>query len=422
MISALAAFGAGALIAALSVELVAPTVMAIGPERMGGVHANPVRDLYGLIGGAIIGGILFVLLDQLVNARGGFLRKKATVLTYYAIRETKRKKRLIEQLSNFPLLHDLPPDHIATLISRVRPVSYLSNEIIARQGTMVGNLLFILHGTLRVSRDGTDLREMKPGEVLGMAALLTGIPAPGAATAVDNVSGLLLSESDFKHLREVSSEFNEACRLLTEKNLDYLENFVLSRTNEAVDWKRSAFKALEQSISVPGTAYLRKEKEEHKGAGMAIWLGILLDGIPESFVIGGGLLVSMKAREAAGMEFSFGNIIPYTLIAGLFLSNFPEALSSSATMKAQLWSKRKILTMWSSLMVITGIGAGCGFILVEEISHTALIFIEGLASGAMLTMIASSMIPEAVHLGKANLAGLSTLAGFLAAISFKLLE
>ncbi len=53
---------------------------------------------------------------------------------------------------------------------------------------------------------------------------------------------------------------------------------------------------------------------------------------------------------------------------------------------------------------------------------TWVVFAEGLAAGAMLTMIAAAMIPEAVHLGNANAVGLSTLVGFLAAISFKLLE
>ena len=66
--------------------------------------------------------------------------------------------------------------------------------------------------------------------------------------------------------------------------------------------------------------------------------------------------------------------------------------------------------------------AGLGFLLADTISHTWLSFAEGLAAGAMLTMIADAMIPEAVHMGKANAVGLSTLAGFLGAISFKLLK
>ena len=78
--------------------------------------------------------------------------------------------------------------------------------------------------------------------------------------------------------------------------------------------------------------------------------------------------------------------------------------------------------LWVSLFVITAVGAGVGFVAVESLNHTWLIFAEGLAAGAMLTMIAAAMVPEAVHLGNANAVGLSTLAGFLAAISFKLLE
>ena len=73
-------------------------------------------------------------------------------------------------------------------------------------------------------------------------------------------------------------------------------------------------------------------------------------------------------------------------------------------------------------MVITAMGAGGGFLLADSISRTWLSFAEGMAAGAMLTMIAAAMIPEAVHMGKANAVGLSTLAGFLAAISFKLFE
>ena len=78
--------------------------------------------------------------------------------------------------------------------------------------------------------------------------------------------------------------------------------------------------------------------------------------------------------------------------------------------------------MWFSLMVITGIGAGVGYIAGGLIDHTWLVLLEGLAAGAMLTMIAAAMIPEAVVLGSGNLVGLSTLAGFLGVILFKLLE
>jgi len=71
---------------------------------------------------------------------------------------------------------------------------------------------------------------------------------------------------------------------------------------------------------------------------------------------------------------------------------------------------------------MTALGAGLGFVLASELHHAWLIFAEGMAAGAMLTMIAAAMIPEAVHLGNASAVGFSTLAGFLAAILFKLFE
>jgi zinc transporter ZupT len=152
---------------------------------------------------------------------------------------------------------------------------------------------------------------------------------------------------------------------------------------------------------------------------LAIWLGILLDGIPESFVNGAGLLVILQSKAAGSV--GFADVVPYTLIAGLFLSNFPEALASSANMRLQGFGKQRIFLLWFSLLVITALGAGVGFLLAGSLNHTWVVFAEGLAAGAMLTMIAAAMIPEAVHMGTANAVGLATLAGFLAAISFKLL-
>ena len=158
------------------------------------------------------------------------------------------------------------------------------------------------------------------------------------------------------------------------------------------------------------------------GAPLAVWLGILLDGIPESLVIGFGFLTMLSARLTSTGSVAIGEVIPFTLVAGLFLSNFPEALSSSANMRQQGWSNSTIFNLWFSLMVITALGAGLGYVVGETLPHAWLVFAEGLAAGAMLTMIASTMIPEAVHLGNPSAVGLGTLAGFLSAIAFKLLE
>lgn len=162
--------------------------------------------------------------------------------------------------------------------------------------------------------------------------------------------------------------------------------------------------------------------KEHGGAPLAIWLGLLIDGIPESFVIGAGFLGLLSAKLAEGSSPAFTEVLPYTLIAGLFLSNFPEALSASLGMRKSGMSVSKILWMWMSLVIITAIGALVGYYIGASIPHELEIGIEGLAAGAMLTMIAQTMLPEAVHIGGTSIVGLSTLSGYLSAVAFKLFE
>jgi zinc transporter ZupT len=91
-------------------------------------------------------------------------------------------------------------------------------------------------------------------------------------------------------------------------------------------------------------------------------------------------------------------------------------------MKSQGMNPAKIFSLWLSLMLMTGIGAALGYALSGALFHTFVVGIEGIAAGAMLTMIAAAMIPEAAHRGGPIASGVGTMLGFIAAISFKLLE
>ena len=146
-ISAMQAFGAGALIAALSVELVAPTVLALGGES-GKHHGNPHAAFYALIFGAVIGGTLYILLDQLVNARGGFLRKTTTSMQYFRVIKKKRQMKLLKELSRIPLLQSLSSEHINTLVNAVRPIAWLDGEVIYKEGDRASEVTFILDGRI----------------------------------------------------------------------------------------------------------------------------------------------------------------------------------------------------------------------------------------------------------------------------------
>jgi zinc transporter ZupT len=110
--------------------------------------------------------------------------------------------------------------------------------------------------------------------------------------------------------------------------------------------------------------------------------------------------------------------LPWALVAGVFLSNLPEAMSSSVVMRSQNYSKAKIILMWTSITVMTAIGAIIGNMFFQSQSHYLLGVIRGTAAGAMLTMIAETMLPEAYEQG-GTIVGLATLAGFLAALYVK---
>mmetsp|Transcript_12200 Transcript_12200/g.28610 ORF Transcript_12200/g.28610 Transcript_12200/m.28610 type:complete len:675 (-) Transcript_12200:243-2267(-) len=136
-----------------------------------------------------------------------------------------------------------------------------------------------------------------------------------------------------------------------------------------------------------------------------IWLGIFIDAIPESLVIG-------------FMVGNGQNVL--VLVVSVFLSNFPEALSSSGLMRSSGLDGGPILAMWTTTMLTTGIGALVGALMVPEEDQDGEFEIvqngiQAVAAGSMLTMIAQTMLPEAVHDGGETV-GLATLSGFLCAL------
>ncbi len=420
-IAMFAAFGAGALIAALSVELVAPTALALTESESAAGAELARTNFFALLVGGVLGGILFVALDSVVNGKGGYLRKTSTTLAHLAKRRRKDVQKVLGGVLKVAPFDELPNDIAEVVVGMLEPVSFGPGEFLMTPGGELSEAYIVMEGEVEVELSGKRWGKLGPGTMLGALALFVpAMPELGTIKATSDVKCLALKREDVDQLREMSPEFDKACRKLAEERLDQLEEHLTTRLSEAVEWTRSAASALRLGTKVPALA-IRRSQTEQQGSPLAVWLGILLDGIPESIVIGAGLFVTLAAHPA-GESLRFIHVIPYTLIAGLFLSNFPEALSSSSNMLTAGWAKRRIFLMWFALMVTTSVGAGLGFLLAGVIGETWLVFAEGLAAGAMLTMIAAAMIPEAAEHGNPNAVGLSTLAGFLAAVLFKLME
>ncbi len=420
-IAIFAAFGAGALIAALSVELVAPTAIALNePEHAAGAgHAR--ANFFALLVGGVLGGMLFVALDAVVNKQGGYLRKTSTTLAHMAKRRREEVHEMMQEVLEVRPFDALPGEMAQMVAGMLTPVNFKQDEQVSGTGVEASHAYIVLEGEVEAEVGGKSGATFGPGTLFGVLPLF--VPEMtnlGTIRAKSDLKCLTLKREDVDHLRALSPEFDEACRDLAGERMDQLEQHLISRLDAAVEWTHSAASALRLGAEVPALA-IRRAHADHEGSPLAVWLGILLDGIPESIVIGAGLFIVIAAHPE-GDSLRFVHVIPYTLIAGLFLSNFPEALSSSANMLAVGWTKSRVFLMWFALMVMTAVGAGLGYLLAGVLSETWLVFAEGVAAGAMLTMIAAAMIPEAAAHGKPSEVGLSTLAGFLAAIMFKLLE
>jgi ZIP family zinc transporter len=137
-----------------------------------------------------------------------------------------------------------------------------------------------------------------------------------------------------------------------------------------------------------------------EGSGLSIAVGALLDGIPESIVIG----VTMIA----------GGAVSWVAVVAIFLSNVPEGLSSAAGMKRAGHSALYVFGLWTSIAVVSGIAAWTGYAVFSGFSHEVIAATEAVAAGAILAMISDTMIPEAFEVAH-DFAGLITVTGFLAA-------
>jgi ZIP family zinc transporter len=141
---------------------------------------------------------------------------------------------------------------------------------------------------------------------------------------------------------------------------------------------------------------------DNGGTGAAIALGALLDGIPESIVIGLSLLA--------------GGTVSVVAVAAIFLSNIPEGLSSAAGMKKAGRSPLYVFGVWSGIAIASGIASLVGFTLFEGSPGGVVAATTAVAAGAILAMLADTMIPEAFE-GSHELTGLITVLGFLAAFA-----
>jgi CRP-like cAMP-binding protein len=397
--AAVMAFGAGALLCALALELVVPA-LAHFPD-------DPFESFKWMAIGAMIGCLLFIGLDHALSNMGGYLRKHSTIV--HRLKRSKKKhfRRILDKLSVLDLMRALPPGEIKRVVSDIERRVFKTGEMICHEESPCDALFLIESGRVKIHPHDSNGGHVKfsvlgKGEAFGEMALVTGVPAIKRAEAMEDTVLWEVHKDDFNEVVAVSPDLQDKLGRVAAHHRGEHNHEVEKTHSEA--WLSAATHNLETELQKPTEAEIILAASEQKTGGsnvaLAIWLGIALDGIPESLVIGGS------------ME---GTSISLALVGGLFLANFPESMSSASVMKKQGGSAFKVIGMWVSLMLMTAVGAAIGLTFIADAPHHLRAMLEGMAAGAMLAMIAQTMLPEAFEHG-GWLTGLMTVVGFLAAI------
>jgi ZIP family zinc transporter len=156
-----------------------------------------------------------------------------------------------------------------------------------------------------------------------------------------------------------------------------------------------------------GAERKRSGGEQAAGSPLAIVLGIVLDGIPESVVLG------LTVLEGGSVSAAF--------LAAVFLSNLPEAIAATTGLAASGWTKGRIIGLWSLVTIVCGFAALAGYGLFDTASPSSVAFVLAFAGGAILTMLADTMMPEAFEHG-GRLVGVFTTVGFAVAFAISALD
>ena len=145
----------------------------------------------------------------------------------------------------------------------------------------------------------------------------------------------------------------------------------------------------------------RSTGAQSEGAPLAIALDAALDGIPESLVLGLSVLL--------------GGQVSTSFLAATFLSNLPEGMASSAGLDRAGWSRWRIYRLWLAVVAVSTLSAAVGYAAFQSFPSSTGALVQSFAAGAVITMLADTMMPEAFEFG-GPLVGLATVAGFVVAL------
>ena len=394
------AFGTGALIQALALELAFEGAERLITEN----HLSGLASWLWVAAGFALGGILYYLGDRRLEQYGAALRHPALTKLYLLRQKRQQSAALLTRLAQVDLLRALPPEEMEEVLLCVQPVRFAAGDLIFHRGDAGDALYLIVAGQVAVfasdPAEGVEpalLARLTEGQSFGEMALLTGAPRTATVIATTDVELLKIAREHFDELLDCLPRLRPAVEALNSQRL--LQNIATQHTPAAADaWQKLALANIQRLSRREEAALMAKHAAA--GAPLALFLGALLDGIPESLVIGSSFVTFDTFR--------------FTFLAAVFLSNLPEAIGSAVGMQQAGFSTKRIFTLWGLLVLAGALAAALGNLFLADAPPTLLTLVGAIAGGGILAMVSSVMMPDAYEDGGPAV-GLATIAGFLTA-------
>jgi len=206
---------------------------------------------------------------------------------------------------------------------------------------------------------------------VGASALLVGALLAYATTPSARAIAVVMALGAGLLIGSVAFELVDEALLTAEVSLVGLATLVGAATFSMGDWYLERRGAGDRKDA--GGA-------QSEGSPLAIVFGSVLDGIPESFVL--GLTVLQGGVSVA-------------LLVGVVLSNLPEGMASSSGLRLAGWSRGRVVRMWLVVILVAASSAALGFAVLDPSHGRTGAVAQGFAAGALLAMVTNTMLPEA---------------------------
>ena len=263
-----------------------------------------------------------------------------------------------KHIKGFDFFANLPEEELQAISDRLVFKKFAKGETFFHRGEQANHLYIIEQGSV-AKLDAFDHSvhsiDITSYYSFGYMAFFTGSHNSMSAVASEETGSWVLRKKDFNALLTVLPVLREQFKLFLqgEEVLHYLQDRQQLNQNSSTKWVSRAVKSIAAGKPVMPVTRIHFDISEHKGAPLGVWLGLMLDGIPEALIIGAGTAHSH---------------LSFSLLAGLFFSNYPESLSSSSGMRQQGMKFNTVLFMWTVLMFMTGILSALGSIYFSEVS------------------------------------------------------